>query len=503
MALSPTNPAIVPASQKQALSTNYLTSFDFTNQYLPDVYEEEVPRFGNRTITGFLKMLSAEMPLVSDQVRWTEQGRLHIAYNNVYQTAAKVFTVHANDGTATSATTTHSIRQNQTVLISDTSGNVARGVVSDTDTNTFTVESYSATGTNGFGVPGSGGLPASGTAANANRLSVIVIGSEFKKGTVGMLESIESEDVFRDNKPVILKDRYAVSGSDTAQIGWVEVASENGANGYYWFLKSEADTRLRFEDYLEKFALEAVPSTGDSNAAKFIIGNGTYTGGEVGSKGLFHEIEAYGGTYTGALATSTGSKLTNIDALVKRFDSQGAIQENSWFLNRTLSLEIDDIIASLNADAGGSASWGIFNNSKDMALQLGFRGFTRGGYDIYKSSWKYLNQADSRALIGSPAVAATTTPAAAAIAAVANVKGVSVPMGSSNVYDEMLGMNAKRPYLHIRYRASETDNRKMKSWITGSVGGAYTSSLDAMEVQFLSERCLVTQAANNFVIFKA
>ena len=491
MPISPINPAIVPATQKQALSTNYLTSFDFTNQYLPDVYEEEVPRFGNRTITGFLKMLSAEMPLVSDQVRWTEQGRLHIAYNNVYQTTAKVFTVRANDGDATGALSTHSIRINQTVLISDAAGSVARGIVSAVAANTFTVESYSAAGTNGFGTPGSGGLPAAGTAANANKLSVIVIGSEFKKGVTGMTESVESEDVFRDNKPVILKDRYAVSGSDTAQIGWVEVASENGANGYYWFLKSEADTRLRFEDYLEKFALEAVPSTGNSNAAKFIIGAGTYTGGEVGSKGLFHEVEAYGGTYTGALATSTGSKLTNVDALVKRFDSQGAIQENSWFLNRTLSLEIDDIIASLNADAGGSASWGIFNNSKDMALQLGFRGFTRGGYDIYKSSWKYLNQADSRALIEN-----TTSGAA-------NVKGISVPMGSSNVYDEGLGMNAKRPYLHVRYRASETDNRKMKSWITGSVGGAYTSSLDAMEVQFLSERCLVTQAANNFVIFKA
>ena len=43
----------------------------------------------------------------------------------------------------------------------------------------------------------------------------------------------------------------------------------------------------------------------------------------------------------------------------------------------------------------------------------------------------------------------------------------------------------------------------MKNWITGSVGGAYTSDLDAMEVHFLSERCLVVQAANNFVLFTA
>ena len=57
----------------------------------------------------------------------------------------------------------------------------------------------------------------------------------------------------------------------------------------------------------------------------------------------------------------------------------------------------------------------------------------------------------------------------------------------------------KRPFLHVRYRASQTENRKMKTWITGSVGAA-TSKLDAMEVNYLSERCLVTQGANNFVL---
>ena len=501
MAISPQNPSIKPATTKSVLTSNYLTDFDFTTQYLPDVYEQEVPRFGDRTITGFLKMLSAEMPVVSDQIRWTEQGRLHIAYNNVFRVdlAGKVFTTHTNDGTAGGAGTStripHSIRENQIVLMSDASGNVARGIVSNPTEFTFTVESYNTTAATADG--GFGSDFAHGT-ANANKLSVIVIGSEFQKGVDGMSGSVESEVIYKDNKPVILKDLYEVNGSDTAQIGWIEVASENGASGYYWFLKSEADTRLRFEDYLEKHALEAVPSELNSNAANHLGLGTTSAADSVGSKGLFYSIENEGGAVqTGGFprgdssATPATYSTDNIDELVKRWDSQGAIQENSWFLNRTLSLDIDDAIASLNADAGGSASWGIFNNSKEMALNLGFRGFTRGGYDVYKSSWKYLNQVDARALIGS-----TGTSGAA------NVKGVSIPMGSSNVYDEGLGMLTKRPYLHVRYRASETDNRKMKSWITGSVGGAYTSSLDAMQVQFLSERCLVTQAANNFVLFQ-
>ena len=82
------------------------------------------------------------------------------------------------------------------------------------------------------------------------------------------------------------------------------------------------------------------------------------------------------------------------------------------------------------------------------------------------------------------------------------IDGVMIPAGTTTVYDQMLGVNIRRPFLHVRYRASETEDRRFKSWITGSVGGAYTSDLDVMRVNFLSERCLVTQAANNFVLFK-
>ena len=60
--------------------------------------------------------------------------------------------------------------------------------------------------------------------------SMFIYGSEFKKGTPGMEGSLEADDVFFENKPIILKDRYAVSGSDMAQIGWVEVTTENGAS---------------------------------------------------------------------------------------------------------------------------------------------------------------------------------------------------------------------------------------------------------------------------------
>ena len=80
--------ALQPTQTKTLYSGNYIdftnTNFDqWTQQFLPDVYEKEVERYGNRSIGSFLRMVSAEMPSTSDQIIWTEQGRLHTRYANV------------------------------------------------------------------------------------------------------------------------------------------------------------------------------------------------------------------------------------------------------------------------------------------------------------------------------------------------------------------------------------------------------------------------------------
>ena len=142
----------------------------------------------------------------------------------------------------------------------------------------------------------------------------------------------------------------------------------------------------------------------------------------------------------------------------------------------------------MNSYGAGGTSYGVFDNSEDMALNLGFSGFRRGSYDFYKSDFRYFNDKATRGSINERATSDA-------------VRGVIIPAGVSTVYDQNMGKNMKRPFLHVRYRASQTDNRKMKTWTTGSVGAA-TSALDAMEIHFLSERCLVTQGANNFMLMK-
>ena len=72
-----------PSATQIPLATNYITDFNFLNQYLPDTFEKEFERYGNRSVSSFLRMVGAEMPCESDLIKWAEQGRLHVSYTQV------------------------------------------------------------------------------------------------------------------------------------------------------------------------------------------------------------------------------------------------------------------------------------------------------------------------------------------------------------------------------------------------------------------------------------
>ncbi len=238
--------SIVPQSTRMALRENYL-SFDsdagggtFAQQYLPELYEAEVERYGNRTLGGFLRMVGAEMPMTSDQVIWSEQNRLHIAYAKargvdgagaVGVNSNLVVTVNMATNVAANPDATCAVRVGQTVLLTDNATKLVsiKGLV----------QGVSATGTRNVldiavygdltGTP----LANAGIANNvADNLNLFVYGSDFGKGTVGMEGSIEPSFTQYQNSPIIIKDSYSINGSDAAQIGWVEVSTEDGQSGY-------------------------------------------------------------------------------------------------------------------------------------------------------------------------------------------------------------------------------------------------------------------------------
>ena len=481
--------SIVPAQVQTALNSNYLNfadgTSDWAQQYLPELYEAEVERYGNRTLGGFLRMVGAEMPMTSDQVLWSEQNRLHVAYKTASYastTTLEIDLTNTGTGTPPGASANCAIKVNNTILFTDSAtGLIVQKALVTTVSQTNNIATITV-------LPYDSNTIAAGfnTLTDAGDINLFVYGSEFEKGSTDtVMSSIQPEFTEYNNSPIIIRDKFQVSGSDAAQIGWVEVATEDGTSGYLWYLKAESETRLRFEDYMEMAMVE-----GELKAQAGVSPGGTsaWSADLKGTQGLFSAIEARGNVYqgfAGAAAPGSGA-MGDFDEILKNLDKQGAIEENMLFLSRSTALDFDDMIAAM---AGGgfastaSASYGLFDNEQEMALNFGFSGFRRGSYDFYKTDWKYLNDASTRGLSK-------------------EIDGVMVPAGTTTVYDQMLGSNIRRPFLHVRYRASETEDRRMKSWITGSVGGAYTDTLDAMTVSFLSERCLVTQAANNFVLFK-
>ena len=190
-----------PSAEQIPLSTNYITNFDFLNQYLPDTYEKEFERYGNRTVSGFLRMVGAEMPSNSDLIKWVEQGRLHTKYVDCTSAGAAAddtATWTVNDplvpagSVTTGGTGGIAIRVGQTVYITDNTSPVTglsnKAIVTAVDyvAGTFTVAYYEAGGQ---------------AVAIGVSCTVMIYGSEFAKGTTGMVESLEADSEIFETSP--------------------------------------------------------------------------------------------------------------------------------------------------------------------------------------------------------------------------------------------------------------------------------------------------------------
>ena len=242
IAINNTGMAPTPAVTQSALETNYI---DFTTQssaapdknwaqqFLPELMEKEAEVFGNRTVSGFLEMVGAEEAMASDQVVWSEQGRLHLSYQGVHASEGVITITKTIDGVDIDGAGEkgHGIRIGDMCLLS-TAGGQAKVYVTDVANNStstaisVTVKSY----THATVVAALGDQAVSGSAA----VNIFVFGSEFGKGTDKRTSSNDATFKSYSNKPIIMKDMFHVSGSDAAQIGWVEVSGEDGQGGYLW-----------------------------------------------------------------------------------------------------------------------------------------------------------------------------------------------------------------------------------------------------------------------------
>ena len=216
-----------PASQQAALSTNYLDLASTANQgwaqqYVPDLMEKEAEVFGPRTISGFLAQVGAEEAMTADQVVWSEQGRLHLAYTGTIDASASEVTISGLVGSNASYTSgSHGLRVGDTCVVASPTVTYT-GRISTVATNVVTVEPYIEADASEAAI-----------AMGDESVTILKIGSEWKKGSdTPYTTANEPSFLSYSNKPVIMREMYQVSGSDASQIGWVETVGEDGQSGY-------------------------------------------------------------------------------------------------------------------------------------------------------------------------------------------------------------------------------------------------------------------------------
>jgi len=303
---------------------------------------------------------------------------------------------------------------------------------------------------------------------------LVVLGNMYAQGT-NQPTAFRETDIERYKNPfMIVKGRHEVNGSQATNIGWVNV----GGGEYRWFMYAEQEARKRFEDQREMMMLfgEKMATSGSDTALDNVI---------AGSEGYFSAIEDRGIQVSNANANPLDS-FAEFDDIIIELDKQGAPSEYAMYVNRKQDLAIDDMLASgisTGVTAGLPGQFGAFNNDSDMAVKLGFKSFTRGGYTFHKHDWKLLNDPT---LLGASNY----------------VQGAMVPM--SQVTDARSGMKA--PSLAMYYKEANGYSREMDHWVTGGGVLGHTNNGDVGTDQavfhYRSEVALCVRAANQHVMIK-
>ena len=426
---------------------DFLTGDDAYNK--PEVRELLVKTYGDQGITGFLTLTGAVKNAgQADQIEWFEERRRHrrlIATGSGWSLTAGVATGGSFD---------------------DGSGNILVPQVYDVIMRVADGKRFLVTGlSGGVATYRSLGSITEATAV-ANNDEFALIGNMYPQGSDQPSQFTEPGLDRYVNPFAIVKERFQVNGSQATNIGWINV----GNGDYRWFMYGEQEARKRFMDKREMTLLFGDVWDGASATAADVRG----------TEGYFSAVEKRGNIFGGSFAS-----MQDIDDIIIELDKQGAPAEYAMYLNRTFDLAIDDLLANgiaTQVTAGLPGQFGAFNNNADMAVKLGFKSFTRGGYTFHKHSWKLLN--DPTLLAGSI------------------YAGAMVPM--TQVMDPRTG--TKAPALEMNYKAANGYSRELNHWITGGDVLGYTNNGDAGKdvatYHYRSEVNLITRAANQHVILK-
>ncbi len=465
----------------------------------PDVKDELIKAYGDQGITGFLKMTGAvRSGGTADFVTWFEEGRRH----TTFEFGATTETTADEDGAGFDGVEMIEMvltKVNGTALASIGAGlggvvtkaaqvlNVGDVLLSQGTGHTYIVRSVDLSADLATGadldviVARMDGTDGTSTMEATNE-TFSLIGSAHPEGqAAGARSAYQRANLTKlNNSYNIIKDMYQVSGSAATNIGYVNI----GNGDYRWYIKGEQETRARFMDKREMMMLFSAKQNQNQQ-----VGSGAVIsdlpGDVAGSEGYFAAVSGRGITATGDATSRIFDEMATLDNILIELDKEGAPAEYAMYLDRRTSLDIDDMLANgvaTQSTAGLPGQFGAFNNDSDMAVKLGFKSFSRGGYTFHKHDWKLMND---------PQLAGGMT--------AAEYRGAMIPMATYT--DPKSGLSA--PALEMVYKEANGYSRELEHWVTGgAVIGNKTDDSDIAKFHYRSECQLVTRAANQHVVLR-
>lgn len=422
-----------------ATDANFTTLYDYATQYMPELVPDLYFAYGRGNITQFLKAVAKRDTYASDYVQWAEQGRLHGILKNVTFVGS----------TFTSPVATN-LRVGDRIKISNGIDPEAQATVSSITSATVFVVTNDST-----------------VAFPTGPVEIIPFSNSFRQGTDPFANGFNWNPSMKQNYTQIVKETYTVPNSKMTQKIWLTTPS-----GPVWANLEIDNTRLLFNNKVEMThtfhnRVEAGSATATANTT------------ELGMRSIIEQVERGGN-----IANEYIQTIDDLDEIALRLLEQGGVKEVTVWCDFEQMRLFNNMMANVNAGYFGGSNYGLFQNSADMALKLGFRSVERSGVTFNFTLWNILNDPT---LFGGANFRKT------------GVGFLIVPAGNTMVTEN--GMSVDRPFLCVRDRSYDGYNRGQVIEIFGPEGTKQKA--DKTDVIFLAEQTNQVVGANKFIVGRA
>jgi len=407
---------------------NFVDLYTYEDKEVPDLTPQLYMANGKGSITGLMRLLGQERSYASDYGQHGEEGQLMTVAEDVAVT-----------GTTFVSPTITNVYPNYTVLISDGVTETQATVLTvNADNKTFTASNDEGGAFNFVG----------------DVTVMCDFSNSYAEGSPDAQNPDEYEPVIYKWHTHVLKKSYKASGSKLVEQVWLQTPS-----GPRWTDHEVERTGTKFDNLVEY-----------TN----VFHKRKASGNNKGLNGIIPTIEQRGN-----IGNEYLTSIEDLSRIAYRAKQEGTCREFTVFHDHQQGAEIRQMLAGVNAHYAAGGNYGMFQNSKEMALQLGFVSCYIDGVQFHFQPWSLL---DSATGMGSEMFKQTS------------VACLIIPTGETYAMEN--GNHMNKPYIQMLYREDTSYSRRREIKIFGPGGTQHKEDTRTTHMQSEFSNQLV--GANNF-----